>query len=250
LPDACDSCDNNAPGDCSVVSPVRAPSPHDILKNRYISIDPRGAGAFNDGSVPFDIKVKLVSTLVNGVTGVGLHWWANTPDADCISLVGSTQPVSPPDWSACLTLHLSGCPIIPTSTYEIVAVIGGQEFGPVLSADTQALPFGNKWYGDVVGTFDPGADRWGSPNGYAGIDDAVAAIKTFQNPSLVGPGCGTPPCNATHVSVTDVHPAGFPQQPWGTPNRIVDINDVFQILLGFQGNVYPGPEIQQCEDPS
>ena len=38
-------------------------------------------------------------------------------------------------------------------------------------------------------------------------------------------------------------------QPWGTPNQQVDINDVFAIILGFQGIEYPGPEIQSCTDP-
>jgi len=78
------------------------------------------------------------------------------------------------------------------------------------------------------------------------IDDAVAAIKTYQDPALIGPGSGTPPCNATHVSVTDVHPAGFPLQPWGTPNQQVDINDVFAITLGFQGLEFPGPDLGSC----
>jgi len=76
--------------------------------------------------------------------------------------------------------------------------------------------------------------------------DAVAAIMTYQKPSFVGPGCGTPPCNATHISVTDVHPAGFPLQPWGAPKKQVHINDVFAIILGFQGAEFPGPDLASC----
>jgi len=197
----------------------------------------------------FDIRVTLNSTLVNGVTAVGSSWWANAPDANCISVVGPTQPLTPINWDSCPTLHLTGCPIMPTSTCDIVPVLGGLPFGPPLAAQTQAKPADDKWWGDTVGFYDAVLQEWTPPQGSVNIDDAVAAIKTFQNPSLVGPGCGTPPCNATHVSVTDVHPAGYLQQPWGTPNQVVDINDVFQIILGFQGNEYPGPEIHLCTDP-
>ncbi|MCH8148895.1 MAG: VCBS repeat-containing protein [Planctomycetes bacterium] len=247
--DGCDACDNNVPGDCDLVSLILAAAPHDILKNRYISIDPRGEDLANVGGLPFDIRVTLSSTLVNGVTAVGSSWWANEPGRNCISVVGPTQPVSPINWDACSTLHLTGCPIMPSSTYDIVPVIDGLQFGPALAADTQARPAGGKWWGDVVGHRDPVADVWGPPNGFVAIDDAVAAIKTFQDPTRVGPGCAITPCNATHVSLTDVHPAGSPVEPWGTPNLQVDINDVFAIILGFQGFEYPGPEIQLCTDP-
>jgi len=256
VPNDCDVCpggddniDSNhdgVPDDCEVRTPLPAGAPHNILKNRYISIDPRGAGAFNIGK-NFDIRITLSSTLVNGVTAVGSSWWADAPDINCISIVGPTRPATAPNWDACPVLHLSGCPIIPTSTYDIVAVTGGTVASdPPLVAQTQARPTGSKWFGDCVGQFDPVADAWTPPNGVVAVDDAVAAIKTFQNPSLVGPGCGTPPCNATHVSVTDIHPAGFPLQPWGTPNNQVDINDVFTIILGFQGIEFPGPAIENC----
>ena len=56
--------------------------------------------------------------------------------------------------------------------------------------------------------------------------------------------------NAAHVSVVDVHPNQPTQPPPGNQiNKLVNINDVFQIILGFQGNEYPGPEIHLCTDP-
>jgi|GEM_PF-2518695 len=210
----------------------RAPAPHDIRKIRYISVDPRGAGGVNVGQ-NFDIKLTLTGTLVNGVTAVGSSWWANPPDANCISTVGPTQPSVPPNWDACAILHLTGCPIIPTSTYDIVAVVGGFEIGPPLIGETQLKP-GVKWHGDAVGIFDGLA--WTPPNGATNIDDAVAAIKTFQNPSGF---------NATHVSVTDVHPNLNGAQI----NKIVNIDDVFVQILGFKGLEYPGPAIHTCLDP-
>jgi len=225
----------------SLQPPALAPAPDNILKNRYISID---ALTPNPGLVQFDIKATLTATLVGGVTEIGSEWWANAPNAECVSLMTPTRPATAPTWTGCNTIHLTGCGIIPTSTYDIVVADGASE-SAALAADTQALPGGNKFWGDCVGGFDPVADAWTPPDGLVSINDAVAAIKTFQNPANT-PGCGTPPCNATHVSVTDVHPAGFPQEPWGTPNQVVDINDVFAIILGFQGKQYPGPQLQNC----
>ncbi len=68
------------------------------------------------------------------------------------------------------------------------------------------------------------------------IDDALAAIKTFQNPNAI---------NATHVSVTDVHPNLSGTQI----NKVVNFDDVFVQFLGFQGFEYPGPAIELCADP-
>ena len=214
-----------------IESPVLARPPHDILKNRYISIDPRGAGG-SRGGLNFDIRVTLTSSLVNGVTTVGSSWWANAPDEDCISIVTATRPASPPDWSACPTVHLTGCPIIPTSTYFIVAVDGSTESDPALAAATQAKP-DPKWWGDCVGRFT--GTEWTPPNRATNIDDAVATIKTFQENAL----------NATHVSVTDLEPALNGSQI----NKIVNFNDVLAAILGFKGEEYPGPQIELCPDP-
>ena len=101
---------------------------------------------------------------------------------------------------------------------------------PPLSAATQAKP-GDKWHGDCVGFFDGAV--WTPPNGTTSIDDAVAAIKTFQDVNAL---------NATHVSVTDMVPNLNGMQI----NKIVNINDVFSIILGFQGQEYPGPDLAQC----
>jgi hypothetical protein len=235
----------------TLTAPTLAPSPHDILKNRYISID---ALSPNAGLVSFDIKATLTSSMVSGVTAIGAEWWAGDPitswpgvpaaTGECVSVMTSTRPATPPDWSGCDTIHLTGCGIIPTSTYDIVIADIATE-SAALVASTQAKP-GTKWWGDVVGPFNPVADEWNPPNGTTNIDDAVAAIKTFQDPSLVGPGCGASPCNATHLSVTDVQPHGNAGQPFGAPNLLVNINDVFGILLGFQGTDFPGFDVGNC----
>ncbi|MCH8150403.1 MAG: proprotein convertase P-domain-containing protein [Planctomycetes bacterium] len=223
------------PDDCVIESPAPAPAPHDILKNRYISIDPRGAGQTNPSSL--HIRVEIDSTQVTGLTGSG-PWWATAPvdgaglsPATCISVVTTTKPVSEPDWTGCPVVHLTGCPIVPTTTYAIAAESGGDLSADALF-DTQVKP-GVKWHGDVVGFFDGIAGKWTAPQGAVNIDDAVAGIKTFQNPSAF---------NATHLSVTDVHPNLNGDQI----NLIVNIGDVFVIILGFQGQEYPGPDLTQC----
>ncbi len=69
--------------------------------------------------------------------------------------------------------------------------------------------------------------------GATNIDDAVAAITTFQGGSVVPPG-PIPPGNVAHLSVPDVEPADI--------NTVVNFNDVFTIILAFQGEEYPfGP---------
>ncbi|MCH7926306.1 MAG: hypothetical protein IIC51_12310, partial [Planctomycetes bacterium] len=104
---------------CNVLEPPsRAASPHDILKNRYISVDPRGAGGNNPPNL--HIRLEVDSSEVNGQTGSG-PWWAGPPDAECISIVTKTKPDDEPDWSGCPAVHLTGCPIVPTTAYEIRA---------------------------------------------------------------------------------------------------------------------------------
>ena len=150
-----------------------------------------------------------------------------------------TRPLTPPNWTVCSIVHLTGCPVIPTSFYDIATVSGSIVSASPLVAATQAKP-GSNWHGDCVGVFT--GTEWTAPNGVTSIDDAVAAIKTFQNPSAT-PGCGTPPCNATHTSVTDMEPN---LTPGPQINLTVNIADVFSIIQGFQGLEYPGPDLTQC----
>ncbi|MCH9002903.1 MAG: hypothetical protein IIC02_10050, partial [Planctomycetes bacterium] len=115
----------------------------------------------------------------------------------------------------------------------IVAISGGTDSAPPLAAATQAKP-GVLWHGDAVGSFD-GKD-WSGPNGVVNFDDVTATIKTFIDPDAF---------NATHVSLTDVHPN---LTPGPQINRLVNINDVLSIIKGFQGFEYPGPQIELCPD--
>ena len=81
--------------------------------------------------------------------------------------------------------------------------------------------------GDTVGIFN--GVEWTPPNLTTNIDDAVAIIKTWQGGPVVAP-VG----NVAHLSVADVDP--------GDINTVVNFNDVFIVILAFQGNQYPfGP---------
>ncbi|MCH8150239.1 MAG: hypothetical protein IH987_20045 [Planctomycetes bacterium] len=66
---------------------------------------------------------------------------------------------------------------------------------------------------------------WTPPNGVVSIDDAFSAIKTFINPNA---------SNATHLSVTDIHPVLNGEQM----TLLVNINDVLIIIKGFLGKTY------------
>ncbi|MCH8149379.1 MAG: hypothetical protein IH987_15590, partial [Planctomycetes bacterium] len=216
---------------CAFGPPIRAPAPDDILKNRYISIDPRGASGTNPSS--HHIRVSINNTQVNGLVGLG-PWWATAPvngqppsPATCISIVSATKPATEPDWSGCSTLHLTGCPIVPTTTYAIAVEAGGTLSAAALF-DTQAKP-GVKWIGDVVGKFTGPAGNppnvWTAPNGTVNIDDAFSAIKTFIDPNAT---------NATHLSVTDMHPVLNGVQM----TLLVNINDALIVIQGFGGKTY------------
>ena len=97
--------------------------------------------------------------------------------------------------------------------------------GPSCTRHPQPSP---KFWGDTVGSFD--GTSWSPSQGVTNIDDAVAAIKTWQSVDF-----------APHFSITDVEPQD--------PNQIVNFNDVFQIVIAFQGDPYPfGCPDDPCQD--
>jgi len=141
---------NVVPDECEVQAPLLAAPPHDMEENRYGSVDMLTP---NPGLTIFDLKVTLTSTQVNGVMAVGSSWWATDPirtwpgspssaATECITILSSTRPPSPPDWTDFLATHVTGCPMMPTSEYDFVIVIGPTELAP-LSVQTQALPTGS-----------------------------------------------------------------------------------------------------------
>ena len=176
------------------------------------------------------IRLAVSSSDAAGLVGSG-PWWASAPQdgaglspATCISIVTKTKPANPPDFTGCNTVHLTGCPIIPTTIYSIQAEVDGELSDEGLF-ETMAIA-GGKWLGDCVGQFTgPPANVWTNPNLVVNIDDAVAGIKTFINSNGI---------NATHLSVTDIHPVLNGDQM----TLIVNINDVLLIIAGFQGKTW------------
>ncbi|MCH8241692.1 MAG: hypothetical protein IH897_03650 [Planctomycetes bacterium] len=130
-------------------------------------------------------------------------------------------------WSESV-VHAGGCLISPVASYDVRATAtGGNPFSAPLSVPTIDQPDGSRWWGDTVGFFN--GVEWTPPQGTTNIDDAVAVIKTWQ----VKPG-------APHRSVTDVEPQVL--------NRVVNFNDVFFVILAFQGEFYPfGSPIDPCQ---
>ncbi len=214
--------------------PVDPGAPNDRRKNRYISFKPN-----NITGETTTLEVTLTGSLPHpGLEGSS--WWVQPPlppgnpllpDGECVALLGPQTTAADIDWVAagCRVLHVTGCPIEPTSDYDVRAVAGAEVSNP-LDVSTILKP-GSKFWGDCVGTFTgPAGDppnAWTPPNGVLNKDDIIAVIKTWQG----GPG-GAP--NAAHLSVADLAP--------GNVNRVVNYNDALQTIWAFHGTMYPyGP---------
>ena len=196
---------------------ARATHPGDgghFLKNRYITIDPRATGA-NLGEA-FAIRVTLTESL-QFAAAEGMTWWVGEPDENCIA--GLVDSGMTRNWDACPTLYIGDCGIVPVSEYTVATVDSNGVSPTSLVVLTIRKPEPFWWRGDAVGSFT--GIVWSGPQGATNFD-VYAAIKTFQGPNAV---------NATHTSVTDIHPR--------VVNRIVNIDDVFFFLKAFQGDEYP-----------
>jgi|GEM_PF-1137161 len=208
---------NGIPDECEIAMTPLA-STDGFLKNRYISFRPNNI-------VPAAFQVELATSL-NHPGAQGSTWWVDVPNAKGIALL-TNAPVTR-NWTE-TEVHVTGCEIAPVATYNVRASVDdGGTFSPPLAIDTAHQPGGGKFWGDTVGSFD--GTVWSPPQGIVNIADAVAIIKAWQ----VAP--GAPP-----LPVVDVQPQ--------TINRLVNINDVFAVLLAFQGRPYPyGCPADPCQD--
>lgn len=220
---------------CGAETPTIAASPHDIRKNRYISFQPGNAGQ----------QVKLQVTLSDSLVHPGLagsSWWVQAPivplpdqfpkplvgAGECVARLGPESTAAELDWidAGCQVLHVTGCPIEPTSEYEVQAVAGVDASAGLL-LQTALQPAEGRWWGDTVGIYD--GTVWTPPQGVANIDDTRVAITTFQGGQIVAPSG-----NVAHLSVPDVVP--------GNINTVVNFDDVLILIKAFQGETYPfGP---------
>ncbi|MCH7995017.1 MAG: hypothetical protein IIB57_11320 [Planctomycetes bacterium] len=229
IPDECDiaagtSLDddgNGIPDECDAHTPLPAIAPHDRKKNRYLSFGP------NNADIAVALQVTLTASL-NHPGALGTFMWVGEPDADGIArLIGTPVTRLWPE----SVIHATGCFISPVAEYEVRASIdeGATRSDPLL-IDTIDQPSDGNFWGDTVGAFN-GAE-WSPSQGVPNIDDAVAVIKTWQQAD------GSPPS-----TVTDVEPQFI--------NKVVNINDVFFVILAFQGDPYPfGCPDDPCQDTS
>ncbi|MCH8150558.1 MAG: thrombospondin type 3 repeat-containing protein [Planctomycetes bacterium] len=248
VPNCLDRCPNTAPGEtpnfcgCThepvVCGPDLPPFPHNRSKNRYLSFAPNLQG------MPVKLRVSLTDSVPHPGL-IGSSWWVQEPitpvagqfpkpalgPAECVATLGPEATAAWIDWDAagCQVLHVTGCPIEPTSVYDVQAVAGEKESDPFAVATI--LKPGGKWWCDTVGIFN--GTEWTPAQGVTNIDDAVAAIETWQGGQVVPPG-PIPPGTVAHLSVPDIEP--------GNVNTVVNFADVQRILLAFEGEMYPfGP---------
>jgi hypothetical protein len=185
-----------------------------FLKIRYLTIDPL-AGGENAGEL-FGIRVTLTGSM-QFEDATGMTWWVGAPDENCIA--GLVDDVSFSMWDDCPELHITGCGVVPGTTYRLVAVDGDGDSPTFLDHETVPRALNGKWWGDNVGNYN-GAE-WTPPQGVASIDDAVAIIKGWQYPGTsADPG----------IPVIDLAPR--------VPNRTGNFDDVYAQIFGFKGYPY------------
>ena len=169
------------------------------------------------GDFPIAYQITLVGSL-NHSEAVGQSAWVGEPDpVTGLATLTTAGPVER-EWNESV-VHAGGCLLSPVADYEVRATSNeGSTFSSPLFLQTIDRPGGGKWWGDTVGSFD--GSEWSAPQGSVNIDDAVAAIKKWQE----APG-------APHDSVTDVQPQVL--------NRLTNFNDVLIVIFAFQGDPYP-----------
>ena len=173
--------------DCQAVEPVQG-DPNPIGKNRFLSfmfIGPADRGA---------VRVKLES----------LHHpdppYAGGPAADFSSFEGQHRWVGPPtqyfesstseqsfyaaslqcmphymDWSTVGLVHVTGPEIVPSSSYQIQALVDGCDAGVESNFSAPILAVTARW-ADVAGPFNP-PDASVQPD----ISDVSALVDKFRN---------------------------------------------------------------------
>jgi len=216
-----------------VLPPTPAPSPHEVLKNRYIAFTP------GTGATLAAFQVELTA----GPGATGVLGWVGTPwDPSCQNEDGSPLTGSPPclgeDYVARVVdtridrvwpefvVEVTDCEIVPVGEYALRTILDGEDagnfhnFSPPLIVQT--IPKPDLYWGDTVGqsygTF------WTGPQGVVNVTDLQALLLAIQD--LGGP----------HPSWVDVHGLG----PGSPPNFILNVADVQQLKFALQGATFLG----------
>lgn len=184
---------------------LAASAPHNITKNRYISIKPNSAN-----SAPSAIEVRMTS----GPGTAGLVGWLDAPNANGVSRIVESAVTR--QWNEAV-LHVTGCPIVPAANYEFRTTFDQLLFSPPFAASTAAQPAG-KFYGDSVG--DLVGLSWNPPDGFANVNDILASVQYFN---------GAP--SKPHFTVVDLHDQ--------EPNEHINVTDILLSVLAVGGSSYP-----------
>ncbi len=228
VPDECDiagggSLDlnsNGVPDECEIDAPQAATAPHDVAKNRYLSVVPNNAGSLTA------LRVTLVQS-DDFPAAVGQAEWVGAPSG---GLAGLQCTATYRDWSLDgAEIHVGGALIVPVAGYEVRAIRAGfpegnpLSYSAALEVSTIARPTGGKMWGDTVGQFD--GSSWSGPNGIVNANDFLAALQKFQ---------GLP--DAPALPQVDVHDR--------VPNGVLNFSDIQVLIQAFQGQDYPfaGPD--------
>ncbi len=149
------------------IQPDVAAAPHNLPKQKYISID-----ATTNGT-------RLLAIMITETTTGNVMWAGapfNGPDISNISALTNAPFVT--DWSSSSVLHLTGCIIQPFGVYEITFVddpTGANVSSAVLDADTSCA------WGDVQVTTVPPACEVGIGDIVEGINIIITGAGAFPN---------------------------------------------------------------------
>ena len=185
-----------------------------VTKNRYVSFD---TGVL---TVERAYHVRMTDS-AHFPESIGDLGWVGAPDGNDTALV-VPDPVFLPSWPA--IVRAGDCEIVPAATYEIRSTSDGVNFDSSVVVETTAAPI-DKFWGDIVGEYNGVA--WSPPNGVQNFADPLAAIRTFQGKASSAP-----------MTWADVHPE--------TPNRVVNFDDVLQLVLAFTAEPYPFSAPADC----
>lgn len=230
VPDECDIAgggspdlnSNGVPDECEIEAPQAATAPHDVAKNRYLSLVPNNTGVMTA------LRVTLVQS-DDFPAAEGLAAWVGAPSG---GLAGLQCTAVYRDWSLDgVEIHVGGAMIVPVAAYEVRAIRAGfpennpLSYSAALEVSTIARPTGGKMWGDTVGQFD--GSTWSGPNEIVNANDFIAALQRFQ----AMPG-------APALPQVDVHDR--------VPNGVLNFSDIQVLIQAFQGQDYPFGSPDSC----
>ncbi len=122
---------------------------------------------------------------------------------------------------------VADCIFSPSNSYAIQSTFDSFVYSSELVLSTTPTPADGRFYGDVVGTFDPGTQSWSSSDSFVNANDILAVVQKFQ---LAPSSPATP--------IVDIEPQSV--------NAIVNGSDILGVVLSFQFVQYPFASPDGC----